>query len=182
MLWQMAGRDEPLAPSVTGFDFDRISVDDYDRYRPDYAPEALDWLVRAAGLRPGSRVVDLPAGTGKLTRVLVTAGLAVTAIEPSASMRAKLAETTPRTEVMEGTAESIPLADASADCVTVGQAFHHFHARAAIGEIGRVLRPGGVLALFWNVYARGSYQNAPRFSVKLSRLLPTTAFTWIEST
>jgi ubiquinone/menaquinone biosynthesis C-methylase UbiE len=150
----MSGRDEEHAPSVTGFDYDRVSVDDYERYRPGYAPEAVEWLMRRAGLAPGSRVVDVAAGTGKLTRLLVGVGLDVVAIEPSAKMRTKLAEATAGAEVLDGTAEALPLPDTSADCVTVGQAFHHFHAREALEEIGRVLRPDGVLALFWNVYAR----------------------------
>jgi ubiquinone/menaquinone biosynthesis C-methylase UbiE len=152
----MGGRNDEHAPSVTGFDYDRVSADDYDSYRPSYAPEAVDWLVRTAGLKMRSRVVDVAAGTGKLTRLLVGAGLDVVVIEPSAKMRAKLVEVTAGVEVLDGTAESIPLADASVDCVTVGQAFHHFHAREALEEIGRVLRQNGALALFWNVYARDS--------------------------
>jgi SAM-dependent methyltransferase len=143
-------------PSVTGFDFDRVSADDYERFRPDYSPAAVDWLVEAAGLASGSSVLDLGAGTGKLTRLLAAAGLEVTAVEPSPAMRAKLAQAVPTAKGLDGTAESIPLLDSSANCVTVAQAFHHFHAEAALREIHRVLRSDGVLALFWNVYASES--------------------------
>jgi SAM-dependent methyltransferase len=145
----------PPGPSATGFDFDWVSVDDYERYRPDYAPEAVAWLVDAAGLSTGARVVDLAAGTGKLTRLLVKAGLEVIAVEPSSVMRGKLAEAVPSAGVLDGTAESVPLPHASVECVTVAQAFHHFHAELALPEIHRVLRPGGTLALFWNVYEHG---------------------------
>jgi SAM-dependent methyltransferase len=144
----------PPGPSTTGFDFDRVSVEDYERYRPDYAPEAVDWLLDEARLAAGARVVDLAAGTGKLTRLLVGAGCDVTAVEPSTAMRSKLAATVPSARALDGRAESIPLPDASIECVTVAQAFHHFQAGAAIPEIHRVLRPRGTLALFWNVYEK----------------------------
>jgi ubiquinone/menaquinone biosynthesis C-methylase UbiE len=144
----------PPGPSTTGFDFDWVSVEDYERYRPDYAAEAVDWLLNEAKLAAGARVVDLAAGTGKLTRLLVGAGCKVTAVEPSTAMRSKLAETVPSARALDGRAESIPLPDASVECVTVAQAFHHFQTGAALPEIHRVLRPRGTLALFWNVYEK----------------------------
>jgi SAM-dependent methyltransferase len=119
------------------------SVDAYERGRPEYPPEAIALL----GLRPGMAVLDLAAGSGKLTRPLLEAGAVVTAVEPVKEMREALPE---GARVLEGTAEAIPLGDGSVELVTVGQAFHWFDGDAALREIHRVLRPGGRLALLWN--------------------------------
>ena len=124
------------------------SADAYDRARPDYPPAAVAWLAERLGLRPGRTVVDLAAGTGKLTRPLAATGAEVVAIEPVAEMRARIGDAAARS--LDGTAEAIPLPDASADAVTVAQAFHWFDGPAALAEIHRVLRPGGALALVWN--------------------------------
>ena len=124
------------------------SADAYDRARPDYPPAAVAWLAERLGLRPRRTVVDLAAGTGKLTRPLAATGAEVVAIEPVAEMRARIGDAAARS--LDGTAEAIPLADASADAVTVAQAFHWFDGPAALAEIHRVLRPGGALALVWN--------------------------------
>ncbi|HEV8421182.1 MAG TPA: class I SAM-dependent methyltransferase [Actinomycetota bacterium] len=142
-------------PSSTGFDFDVIDVDAYERYRPDYSPLAVTWLVEAARLSADAPVLDLAAGTGKLTRLLVAAGLQVVAVEPSRAMRTKLAELLPGVRVLDGTAEAIALPASAVGAITVGQAFHHFHPDRALAEIHRVLWPGGTLALFWNVYRQG---------------------------
>jgi SAM-dependent methyltransferase len=121
------------------------SAEAYERGRPDYPDEAIAYLV---GLLPaGAAVLDLAAGTGKLTRPLTAAGLAVTAVEPVAEMRAVLP---PEARALAGTAEAIPLDDGSVDAVTVGQAFHWFDGDAALAEIARVLRVDGLLALVWN--------------------------------
>jgi SAM-dependent methyltransferase len=120
----------------------------YERGRPDYPPEAVEWLRERLGLGPESRVVDLAAGTGKLSRALAVTGAEVTAVEPLERMRALIE---PPIRSIEGTAERMPLPDASADAVTVAQAFHWFDGEAALAEIHRVLRPGGRLALVWNV-------------------------------
>ena len=122
----------------------------YARGRPEFPAEAVDRLV---ALLPGRAVVDLAAGTGKLTRALVARGCKVVAVEPVAEMRAAIA---PPARAVEGVAEAIPLPAASADAVTVAQAFHWFDGPRALAEIHRVLRPGGVLALIWNRRDTGS--------------------------
>jgi SAM-dependent methyltransferase len=119
------------------------SAEAYERARPDYPPETLEPLR----LSPELVIVDLAAGTGKLTRLLAGSGATVIAVEPVAEMRAALPASV---QVLEGTAERIPLDTASADLVTVAQAFHWFEGDAALAEIHRVLRPGGRLALVWN--------------------------------
>ena len=116
----------------------------YERGRPGYPDVAVDRLVAAL---PGRRVVDLAAGTGKLTRALVARGCDVVAVEPVAQMRALIE---PPARAIDGVAEAIGLPDAGADAVTVAQAFHWFDGPRALAEIHRVLRPGGVLALIWN--------------------------------
>ena len=127
--------------------FGAVAVE-YERARPSYPPEAARWLLEAA---PGRRVIDLAAGTGKLTRVLAGLGYDVSAVEPLTGMREQLEAAVPGIPVLEGTAEAIPAADASADAVLVAQAFHWFDAPAALDEIARVLRPGGVLGMLWNL-------------------------------
>ncbi len=138
-----------LHPATYGFE---LSADAYERGRPDYPAAAVDWLVERLGIGPRRTVLDLAAGTGKLTRLLIPAGAEVIAVEPIAAMRAKIAGA----RVLEGTAEAIPLADASVDAVTVAQAFHWFRAEEALREIRRVLRPGGGLALVSNVRDEGN--------------------------
>jgi SAM-dependent methyltransferase len=122
-------------------------ADAYDRGRPSYPGGAVDLVVRELGIRAGTTVVDVGAGTGKFSELLVPTGAHVVAVEPVATMRAKIA---PPVEAVDGTAESIPLGDGSADAVVVAQAFHWFRHDAALAEIARVLRPGGGLALVWN--------------------------------
>jgi ubiquinone/menaquinone biosynthesis C-methylase UbiE len=120
----------------------------YDRGRPGYPSAAIQWLTRRVGMRPGVTVIDLAAGTGKLSHSLAGTGAQVIAVEPLEPMRRAIG---PGIRAIEGTAEAIPLARASADAVTVGQAFHWFDGDAALAEIHRILRPGGSLALLWNV-------------------------------
>lgn len=124
--------------------------DEYERGRPPYTEEAIAWLAEALRLRRGTRVLDLAAGTGKLTRALAASGAELVAVEPVDEMRAKIADALPAIEVLRGTAEAIPLPDASVDAVTVGQAFHWFRGDEALAEIHRVIRPGGRLGLVWN--------------------------------
>ena len=127
--------------------FDGVA-DAYRRARPTYPSAAVAWVLEIA---PGRRVVDLAAGTGKLTQVLVSEGADVVAVEPLDRMRAALEQTVPGVRALAGTAEQIPLPDASADAVLVAQAFHWFDAARALAEIPRVLVPGGVVGLLWNL-------------------------------
>src|SRR6185312_10500269 len=120
------------------------------RGRPDYPAAAIAKIVERLGLRPGRTVLDLAAGTGKLTRLLVPSGANVLAVEPVREMRAELERRVPGVATLGGTAERIPMNDGFLDAVTVGQAFHWFDAPRALREIHRVLRPGGGLALIWN--------------------------------
>jgi SAM-dependent methyltransferase len=126
----------------------------YERSRPSYPAEAVAWLGDRLALGPGTTVVDLAAGTGKLTRLLVPTGATVIAIEPVDAMRAQLEATVPSVAVHPGRAERMPLPDGYADAVTVAQGFHWFATDAALGEIARVLRPGGRLGLIWNMRDR----------------------------
>jgi ubiquinone/menaquinone biosynthesis C-methylase UbiE len=121
-------------------------ADVYERARPGYPDDAVRWL---AGDEPQD-VVDLGAGTGKLTRTLAAHGHRVRAVEPSPEMRTQLHVAVPGVSTLAGTAELIPLEDESADVVTVAQAFHWFDQPVALAEIARVLRPDGWLALVWN--------------------------------
>ena len=120
----------------------------YAEHRPDYARAALRWAVEPA---PGPRVLDLGAGTGKLTVALVELGAEVVAVEPDPAMLAELRRTLPAVRALAGSAEAIPLADASVDAVLAGNALHWFDMDVAGPEIARVLAPGGVLAGLWNV-------------------------------
>jgi ubiquinone/menaquinone biosynthesis C-methylase UbiE len=118
----------------------------YERARPGYPDEAVRWLVGDEA----QDVIDLGAGTGKLTRSLAALGHRVVAVEPLAEMRAELEVALTDVEAIAGSAEAIPLPDASADVVTSAQAFHWFDHARALPQISRVLRPGGRLALVWN--------------------------------
>ncbi|MGQ0837151.1 class I SAM-dependent methyltransferase [Actinokineospora sp.] len=117
----------------------------YAEHRPDYPAAAIEWIV---GDR--TRVLDLGAGTGKLTGGLLALGLEVAAVEPDAAMLAELTRRYPDVPALNGTADHIPLADASVDAVVAGQAFHWFATPGALAEITRVLRPGGVFGALWN--------------------------------
>ena len=123
------------------------AADVYERARPSYPPESIDWLLARTGVGEGDTIVDLGAGTGKLTRLLAPSGARIVAVEPIPEMRAHIDVG----EAIDGTAEAIPLPNASAVLVTVAQAFHWFDHDRALPEIHRVLRPEGALALFWNM-------------------------------
>jgi SAM-dependent methyltransferase len=120
----------------------------YAQHRPDYAPAAVRWALEPA---PGPRVLDLGAGTGKLTGTLIALGADVIAVEPDSAMLTELRRALPAVRALPGSAEAIPLADASVDAVLAGHALHWFDMDVAGPEIARVLEPGGVLAGLWNV-------------------------------
>ncbi len=127
--------------AATGF---ARAAESYERGRPGYPDEAVDWLKRHL---LGPQIIDLAAGTGKFTRMLAARGYDVLAVEPVAEMRALIGE---GITAIAGTAEQIPVPDACADAVTVAQAFHWFDGERALPEIHRVLRPGATLAVVWN--------------------------------
>ena len=131
------------------FSFEVVDARDYEELRPGYAPEAVSWVAERGGLEPGASVIDLAAGTGQLSRHLTRLGIDVLAVEPASNMRAMLRERLPSVRAVAGTAEELPVEDGSVDGVVVGNAFHHFDRDAAFAELRRVLRPRGVLALFW---------------------------------
>jgi SAM-dependent methyltransferase len=131
------------------YSFETVA-EQYERARPLYADAAVDWILERLGLGAGSRVLDLAAGTGKLTRQLVARRLDVVSVEPGDEMRGVLARVVPEAESLAGVAEEIPLPDGSVEAVTAGQAFHWFDPEPAYDEIRRVLRPGGGFALLWN--------------------------------
>jgi SAM-dependent methyltransferase len=130
----------------------------YDRARPSYPPDAVAWLIDRLGIGPGRQIVDLAAGTGKMTSLLADSGADLIAVEPVGSMRDRLhdrlRDRLPKVPVLAGVAEALPLADKSVDAVVVAQAFHWFDARQAMAEIARVVRPGGHLGLIWNARDR----------------------------
>ncbi|MGZ4179046.1 MAG: class I SAM-dependent methyltransferase [Solirubrobacteraceae bacterium] len=136
-------------PQEAAAGFERGAVD-YERGRPGYPNAAIALLASVLDIGPGRVVVDLAAGTGKLTRALRGLGAELVAIEPVAGMREQLQRAVPGVEVLEGTAERMPLADGSVNAVFVAQAFHWFDVPAAAAEIHRVLVPGGGLAVVRN--------------------------------
>ena len=123
------------------------SADSYVRGRPDYPPAALDWLRSDLGLGPGQTALELGSGTGKFTRLLVETGADIAAVEPVAAMLDELRRSLPAVTALQGTAQRIPAADASADAVICAQAFHWFASADSLAEIHRVLKPGGMLGL-----------------------------------
>jgi SAM-dependent methyltransferase len=125
--------------------FDRVA-EAYERGRPGWPPEVLDLVPVPAE----ATVLDVGAGTGKLTRVLAARYAKVIALEPLSGLRAILEKRVPQAKALPGVAEAIPLGDGSVDAVFTGQAFHWFANEVAVAEIARVLRPGGVLARLWN--------------------------------
>lgn len=127
-------------------------ADAYDRHRPGWPPEAVERALAELELGPQATVVDLAAGTGKLTRELVPRVARVVAVEPSADMRRQLCEVVAGVEALDGTADALPLHDASVDGVLVAEAFHWFATPATAAEMARVVRPGGGVALMWNLY------------------------------
>ena len=123
----------------------------YARGRPGFPPAALEWLVNDLQIGPGKTVVELGAGTGKFTQLLMQTKADVIAVEPVAAMLARLSADFPAVRTLRASARNLPLADASVDAVICAQSFHWFATREALAEIRRVLKPGGALGLIWNV-------------------------------
>jgi SAM-dependent methyltransferase len=150
----------------------------YDAVRPEWPAETARWLVgsdaggplAARAARDGLRVADVGAGTGKLTRTLAGLGHEVVAVDPSEGMLEALRAAVPGTPTFIGTAEQLPLPDASVDAVTVAQAWHWVETDAAVSDVARVLRPGGVLGIAWHVRD----ESVP-WVAELSRLTRPTA-------
>jgi len=134
------------AMSTLGTSFGTAAAD-YESGRPTYPPDAVAWLLGPSPLR----VADVGAGTGKLTRELARQGHDVVAVDPDAGMLAALSLAVPGVPTLVGAAEHLPLADASVDAVTFGQAWHWVEVAAASAEVARVVRPGGTLGLIWNL-------------------------------
>ena len=126
-------------------------ADTYVRGRPDYPPQVSTWLAETLGLESAKTVLELGAGTGKFTPRLLQTGARVIVVEPVQAMLDKLSSALAQVETHQGTAQAIPLPDASVDVVVCAQAFHWFANHEALSEIHRVLKPGGRLGLIWNL-------------------------------
>jgi SAM-dependent methyltransferase len=124
-------------------------AEEYDRWRPSYPSAAVDWLAP----QPPARLVEVGAGTGKLTSLLLARGLDVDAVEPDEQMREVLARSNPTVRPHGAESTSLPVDDASLDAVLVADAWHWFDAEATLQEVRRVLKPGGWLGLVWNIVA-----------------------------
>jgi SAM-dependent methyltransferase len=122
----------------------------YERGRAGYPDAAVAAILAETGAAPGRTLLELGAGTGKLTQPLTESGAHVIALEPVAGMREVLARIAPRAELLDAVAEAIPLRDASADAVIAAQSFHWFDPEAAAAEVARVVRPAGQVCLIWN--------------------------------
>lgn len=129
--------------------FDRAG-DSYERGRPEYPQEAIDFLINTLQIDPTSVVLDLGAGTGKFTKLLTQSKATVVAVEPVDGMRKKFQSLYPDIKALSGSAENIPIGDNSVDAIIAAQAFHWFNGPLALKEIHRVLKPGGKLGLIWN--------------------------------
>jgi SAM-dependent methyltransferase len=169
--------DRPLSAIQPSVAWD---ADSYERGRPSYPAEAIDLLVAGVGVDPTATVLDLGAGNGRLTRALVDRFAHVIAVEPHAGMRARLAAGSTAAEVLDGTAEAIPLAVESVDAVFVGTAFHWFDASRALPEIARVLRPHGGLGMIASRWVRDSTDWAKAIDRVLSRHGSNPAAGWRE--
>jgi SAM-dependent methyltransferase len=142
----------------------------YEGARPEFPVAAIDWLCEQLQITSGTRVLDLAAGTGRMTQPLYARTRSIVAVDPVPQMREVLHAALPEIEVLDGTAEAIPLPDGSVGAVVVAQAFHWFDPKPAVAEIARVLEPGGRLGLVWHSPDRSdSLQQAFRTIVEQGR-------------
>jgi ubiquinone/menaquinone biosynthesis C-methylase UbiE len=139
--------------AATGFD---RGAEVYEQARPTYPRDAVAWLAESLHIDAGTRVADVAAGTGKLTRLLTPFEPALVAVEPVVGMRTTYAEMCPGIPMVAATAEQLPFAGRSLDAITVAQGFHWFDGPVALVEFARVLRPGGRLGLIWNARDRSN--------------------------
>ena len=128
----------------------------YERVRPSYPADAVGWLADSLELGPGRTAIDVAAGTGKFTRLLVPFGATLVAAEPVDGMRGSFVAVVPGVPIVAAVAESLPIESGSAHAITAAQAFHWFDADRAFEEFGRVLRRGGRVGLIWNARDRSS--------------------------
>jgi SAM-dependent methyltransferase len=140
--------DDRIHPAA-GLGFE-VSVEHYERGRPTYPDDAVTYLVRELGIAEGRDVLELGAGTGKFSELIVHTGARITGVEPVPAMRAALERNCPTVRLVDGTAEAIPAGDATFDTVLAASAFHWFDGDRALPEIHRVLRPEGALGMIWN--------------------------------
>jgi ubiquinone/menaquinone biosynthesis C-methylase UbiE len=139
--------DERIHPGARSFS---TAASVYERARPPFPEAAIDWLCTQLAITSETRLLDLAAGTGRLTRPLYAHTRQIVAVEPVAEMRGVLHRSLPAIEVLDGIAEELPLGTASVDVVVVAQAFHWFDPEPALSEIARVLVPGGRLGIVWH--------------------------------
>ncbi|KAI8642889.1 S-adenosyl-L-methionine-dependent methyltransferase [Parasitella parasitica] len=144
------------APHLTASNGFQAQADAYAKARPSYPDEAIAFISKLmAGHQNTPNVLDLGAGTGIMTKLLVEkCGFEVTAVEPVDNMRLQLESTVPKAKSAKGTAWSIPVEDESQDMVMLAQCFHWFDDIESLKEIHRVLRPGGLVVLIWNMESR----------------------------
>jgi ubiquinone/menaquinone biosynthesis C-methylase UbiE len=139
--------------AASGFD---SGAEVYEQARPSYPPEAVAWLAEHLRIGPDTRVADVAAGTGKLTRLLSPLGAMLVGVEPVAGMRSGFVDMCPGVPLVASTAEQLPLARGTLDAITVAQGFHWFDAPVALTEFARVLVSGGRLGLIWNARDRSN--------------------------
>ena len=147
--------DVPLSARMrpAPFPFDML-VDDYERYRSGYAVEVYE-AVRAAGVGLGTRVLDVGCGTGLAAAAFLDAGACMTGIDIAPQMLVRARKHLPTVRFDLGAAEELPYADAAFDAVICAQAFHWFERDRALAEMARVVRPGGLVAIWWKIIMRG---------------------------
>ncbi len=169
----MAETPDRLAPTARFSD----RVADYVQYRPDYPAALLDWLQRECGVNKNWRVADVGAGTGISSKMFLDAGYRVTAVEPNGPMRAAAEHWLQGYEyfdAIDGRADATGLPDASVDLVTVAQAFHWFDEEATRREFARILRPGGLAAIWWNSRRLRGTRFLEGYEALLLNTAPTT--------